>query len=260
MPRLAHLWTHLERQKGGIGLRGPGEREIETDRRIVRNKITLLKKKLQKIDKQNAVRRKSRGQKIRVSIVGYTNAGKSTIMNILSKADVFAENKLFATLDTTVRNVVIRNVTFLLSDTVGFIRKLPHRLVESFKSTLDETREADILLHVVDLSHSDYENQLKTVNKTLSELNTLDKPILVIFNKVDNLSNDFLDVKDYKNANIQKKINLLNKSYIAKDNTPCIFISATKNVNIDLLKNKLIKMVKESYVKVYPHHPINITH
>ncbi|MEA3495299.1 MAG: GTPase HflX [Bacteroidota bacterium] len=260
MPRLAHMWTHLERQKGGIGLRGPGEREIETDRRIVRNKITLLKKKLQKIDKQNAVRRKSRGQKIRVSIVGYTNAGKSTIMNILSKADVFAENKLFATLDTTVRNVVIKNVTFLLSDTVGFIRKLPHRLVESFKSTLDETREADILLHVVDLSHSDYENQLKTVNNTLSELNALDKPILVIFNKVDKLSKDFLDVEDYKNANIQKKINLLNKSYIAKDNTPCIFISAIKNVNIDLLKNKLIEMVKESYVKVYPHHPISITH
>ena len=194
LPRLTHLWTHLERQKGGIGLRGPGEKEIETDRRIIRDKITSLKERLKEIDMQKTVQRKNRGQLVRVALVGYTNVGKSTIMNLLSKSDVFAENKLFATLETTVRKVVVENLPFLLSDTVGFIRKLPHQLVESFKSTLDEVRESDILLHVVDISHPDFESQIEVVNKTLNEIGAGDKKTIMVFNKIDAYS--FIEKED----------------------------------------------------------------
>ncbi|MFC2114218.1 GTPase HflX [Bacteroidota bacterium] len=258
LPRLAGMWTHLERQKGGIGLRGPGETEIETDRRIIRTKIALLKKKLESIDKQNQVQRKNRAQKVRVALVGYTNAGKSTIMNRLSKANVFAEDKLFATLDTTVRNVVIDQVTFLLSDTVGFIRKLPHRLVESFKSTLDEAREADILIHVIDISHPDYEQQMKTVEETLADLKASDKPILVLFNKIDKLGESFyadLAMDPVISGNINKK---LNESYLAKEHEYCIFISAKQKINMDEFRIKLLEIVIDTYHKVYPHFPIRV--
>jgi GTP-binding protein HflX len=244
----------LERQRGGIGLRGPGETEIETDRRVIRDRIARLKEQLKKIDKQMATQRKSRGEMIRVSLVGYTNVGKSTLMNLLSKSEVFAENKLFATLDTTVRKVVIGNLPFLLSDTVGFIRKLPHHLVESFKSTLDEVREADILLHVVDISHPSFEDQINVVNQTLQELKSTDKPTYIIFNKVDAYSyeekaEDDLTTEDKKNWTLED----LKNSWMAKSNSPCIFISAKQKINIEFLRRTLYEKVKEIHVTRYPY-------
>jgi GTP-binding protein HflX len=250
LPRLTRLWTHLERQKGGIGMRGPGESQIETDRRLILNKIDLLKDKLKLIDKQNATQRKNRSQQIRVALVGYTNVGKSTIMNMISKSEVFAENKLFATLDTTVRKVVIENVPFLLSDTVGFIRKLPHDLVECFKSTLDEVREADILIHVVDISHPNFEDQIRTVNETLKDIGAIDKKTITVFNKIDAfkpLQHEMeeqaepLTLHDFKN------------SWMAKNNSPAIFISATKKENIEEFRSLLYEEVKALHVERYPY-------
>lgn len=254
LPRLTRMWTHLERQRGGIGLRGPGETEIETDRRIIRDKIARLKDQLSKIDKQMATQRKSRGKMVRVSLVGYTNVGKSTIMNLLSKSDVFAENKLFATLDTTVRKVVIDNLPFLLSDTVGFIRKLPHNLVESFKSTLDEVRESDILIHVVDISHPNFEEQIDIVNQTLQEINISGKPTYIIFNKIDaykwvEKEEDDLTPKTKENITL----NELKNSWMAKNNLPCIFISAKEKNNIEEFKKLLYDKVKEIHAKRYPY-------
>jgi GTPase len=254
LPRLVGMWTHLERQRGGIGLRGPGETEIETDRRVIRERISKLKEQLKKIDKQMVTQRKNRGQMVRVSLVGYTNVGKSTLMNLLSKSEVFAENKLFATLDTTVRKVVIGNLPFLLSDTVGFIRKLPHHLVESFKSTLDEVREADILLHVVDISHPSFEEQLGVVNHTLQELKANDKPTYIVFNKIDAYqfiakAEDDLSPVTRENWTLED----LQNSYIAKANSPCIFISATKKTNIDFLRETLYAKVKEIHIARYPY-------
>lgn len=253
LPRLAGLWTHLERQRGGIGLRGPGETEIETDRRIIRTKIAGLKEQLQKIDRQLITQRKNRRKMIRASFVGYTNVGKSTIMNLLSKSDVFAENKLFATLDTTVRKVIIGNLPFLLSDTVGFIRKLPHHLIESFKSTLDEVREADLLLHVVDISHPDFEEQVSIVNQTLADIGALNKQVLVIFNKIDAytwIKKDEDDLSPDTRQNLS--LDELKNTWIAKNSSPCIFISAINRTNISELQNKLYEMVKEIHVKRYP--------
>jgi GTP-binding protein HflX len=254
LPRLTRMWTHLERQKGGIGLRGPGETEIETDRRIIRNKIAKLKLQLGKIDKQKATQRKNRGKLVRISMVGYTNVGKSTIMNLLSKSEVFSENKLFATLDTTVRKVVISNLPFLLSDTVGFIRKLPHHLVESFKSTLDEVRESDILLHIADISHPNFEEQINIVNQTLNEINANDKPTYLIFNKIDAYSyiskdEDDLSPKTKQNFTLKE----LKNTWIAKNNSPCIFISATEKENIKELKELLYKEVKKIHITRYPY-------
>lgn len=254
LPRLAGMWTHLERQRGGIGMRGPGEKEIETDRRIVRDRISLLKEDLVKIDKQMASQRKNRGELIRVALVGYTNVGKSTIMNMLSKSTVFAENKLFATLDTTVRKVVIDNVPFLLSDTVGFIRKLPTHLVESFKSTLDEVREADILLHVVDISHPKFEDQINVVNQTLADIKAHDKPTILVFNKIDAytfLEKEADDLTPVTKENLS--LDQLKKSWMGKINSQCIFISATNKQNIEEFKTLLYNMVKEMHVKRYPH-------
>ncbi len=254
LPRLTRMWTHLERQRGGIGMRGPGETEIETDRRIIRDKIAKLKEQLAKIDKQMATQRKSRGQMIRVSLVGYTNVGKSTIMNMLSKSEVFAENKLFATLDTTVRKVVIGNLPFLLSDTVGFIRKLPHSLVESFKSTLDEVREADILLHVVDISHSGFEEQVQIVNSTLQEIGAADKPSYMVFNKIDAYrytEKDPDDLTPVTKANWT--IEDLKKSWIAKTEMPCIFISALEKENIEAFKKMIYDKVREIHITRYPY-------
>ena len=252
LPRLRGLWTHLERQRGGIGMRGPGEKEIETDRRIVRDQITLLKKKLEKIDKQNITRRKNRGQLLRVALVGYTNVGKSTLMNIVSKSDVFAENKLFATLDTTVRKVVFESMPFLLSDTVGFIRKLPHHLVESFKSTLDEVKESDILIHVVDIAHPQFEDQVKTVNITLQELGVSDKPILYVFNKLDLYRERYFD--DYLDQETRKEIEFDLQERLKKEyDNDNIFISAVKKENIDLFREKLTIMLKERYAIRYPY-------
>jgi len=252
LPRLRGLWTHLERQRGGIGMRGPGEKEIETDRRIVRDKISLLKKKLDKIDRQNTTRRKTRGQLIRLALVGYTNVGKSTLMNILSKSDVFAEDKLFATLDTTVRKIAFDGIPFLLSDTVGFIRKLPHHLVESFKSTLDEVRESDILLHVVDIAHLQYEEHIRTVNQTLKELGALEKPTLLVFNKIDLYRERYFDA--LLDAGVGKEIELELKSNLKhlfeQDN---VFISAIKRENIDELREKMMKLVEEQYKLRYPY-------
>ncbi|MCF6171539.1 MAG: GTPase HflX [Bacteroidales bacterium] len=254
LPRLTRMWTHLERQKGGIGLRGPGETEIETDRRIIRDKISLLKKKLVQIDKQKSTQRKSRGQMIRIALVGYTNVGKSTLMNLLSKSDIFAENKLFATLDTTVRKVVIENVPFLLSDTVGFIRKLPHNLVESFKSTLDEMRESDILLHVVDISHPEFEDQIQTVNQTLTEIGAGHKPVLMVFNKMDAYT--FVE-KEEDDLTPAEKENIplaeLQKSWMAKDNHPCIFISAKTKENYQQFRELLYGHLREVYATKYPY-------
>ncbi len=250
LPRLTRLWTHLERQKGGIGMRGPGESQIETDRRLILNKIDLLKEKLKLIDKQNATQRKNRNQMVRAALVGYTNVGKSTIMNMISKSEVFAENKLFATLDTTVRKVVIENVPFLLSDTVGFIRKLPHHLVECFKSTLDEVREADILIHVVDVSHPSFEDQMRAVNETLKELGAGDKQTITVFNKIDAYqplptpdgeAAEPLTLEDFKH------------SWMAKNNSPAVFISATKKENIDEFRNLLYHYVKQIHVDRYPY-------
>lgn len=255
LPRLTRMWTHLERQRGGIGMRGPGESQIETDRRIILNKISLLKDQLKKIDRQMSSQRGNRGSLVRVSLVGYTNAGKSTLMNLLSKSDVFAENKLFATLDTTVRKVVIENVPFLLSDTVGFIRKLPTELIESFKSTLDEVREADILLHVVDISHPDFEEQINAVNRTLMDIGAKDKPIFMVFNKIDAYNykeRSEYDFEEEKPENIP--LERLEKMWIAKENSTCIFISAKQKINIEKLRKDLYSMVKSIHEGRYPFH------
>lgn len=252
LPRLKGLWTHLERQRGGIGMRGPGEMEIETDRRIIRDKISLLKKKLEKIDKQNSTQRKNRGELIRVALVGYTNVGKSTLMNVLSKSDVFAENKLFATLDTTVRKIVFGTMPFLLSDTVGFIRKLPHHLVESFKSTLDEVRESDILLHVVDIAHPQYEDHIKTVVETLTDLKVTDKPTIIVFNKIDLYRSRYFDalLEDEVKESILKELKQNLKHNYNQDN---VFISAVKKENMQDLREKLKVLVEDQYQIRYPY-------
>ncbi|MCG8328154.1 MAG: GTPase HflX [Chitinophagales bacterium] len=252
LPRLRGLWTHLERQRGGIGMRGPGEKEIETDRRIVRDKISLLKKKLDKIDKQNVTQRKQRGAMIRVALVGYTNVGKSTLMNSLSKSEVFAENKLFATLDTTVRKVVFDRMPFLLSDTVGFIRKLPHHLIESFKSTLDEVRESDILLHVVDIAHPQHEDHIKTVNQTLKDLDALDKPTLLVFNKIDLYRERYYDDLLDKEAQQEVEEGLKDSLRHTFDNE-LVLVSAQTKENMPLFRQKLEKIVKEQYQIRYPY-------
>jgi len=254
LPRLTGMWTHLERQRGGTGTRGgAGEREIETDRRIIRNRISKLKEDLKKIDRQMAVQRGNRGSLVRVSLVGYTNVGKSTIMNMLSKSDVFAEDKLFATLDTTVRKVVLENLPFLLSDTVGFIRKLPHQLVESFKSTLDEVREADLLLHVVDISHSNFEEQLNVVKQTLQEIGVGEKPVFLIFNKMDAYKYIPKDDDDLTPAGPENRtLKELQQSWMAGANTPCIFISAREKTNIEKLRRDLYGMVREIHAGRYP--------
>ena len=252
LPRLRGMWHHLERLGGGIGTRGPGETEIETDRRIVRDKISLLRKRLQEIDKQAFTQRKDRGEFIRVALVGYTNVGKSTLMNLLSKSDVFAENKLFATLDTTTRKVVFGTTPFLLSDTVGFIRKLPHHLVESFKSTLDEVREADILLHVVDVSHPRYEEQLGVVNKTLQELKAFDKPILTIFNKIDRYEAATFDPW-LEPAVKEELMSELRERWERETNGHCVFISATERRNLDELRQTILDKVRELYKIRYPY-------
>ncbi|MBK7036331.1 MAG: GTPase HflX [Bacteroidetes bacterium] len=252
LPRLKGLWSHLDRIKGGIGMRGSGEKEIETDRRVAQQKIALLKEKLLKIGLQNETQRKNRGDLIRVALVGYTNVGKSTIMNLLSKSEVFAENKLFATLDTTVRKIVLDRTPFLLSDTVGFIRKLPHHLIESFKSTLDEVRESDILLHVVDISHPAFEDQIKVVNETLKELNASEKPSILIFNKMDLYEKNNFD--KYLQSDIKLDIlNDLKKSWMSKSNYHCVFISATEKNNVGELRVLLTDLVKEQYQIRYPY-------
>ena len=254
LPRLTRMWTHLERQKGGIGMRGPGETQIETDRRIIKDKISLLKKKLAKIDKQSLTRRKGRADMIRVALVGYTNAGKSTLMNKLSKSEIFAENKLFATLDTTVRKVVLKNLPFLLSDTVGFIRKLPHQLVESFKSTLDEVRESDLLLHVVDISNPNFEEQIEIVNTTISDIGAQSKPQLIIFNKIDAYTYETKEEDDLtpiKKENLS--LNDLKQTWMSKLNIDSIFISALDKINFDELREVLYERVKEMHVKRYPY-------
>ncbi len=251
LPRLTRMWTHLERQKGGIGLRGPGESQIETDRRIIQMRISLMKERLQDIDKQMTIQRGNRGQLVRVALVGYTNVGKSTLMNLLAKSDVFAENKLFATLDTTVRKVVIENLPFLLTDTVGFIRKLPHQLVESFKSTLDEVREADILVHVLDLSHPNFEEQFNVVNETLHEIDDTEKPSILVFNKIDAFAPIELDGDEGETIN---SIEILKKSWMAKmQKTKCIFISATEKDNIEELKSVIYEEVKSVFSIRYPY-------
>lgn len=254
LPRLTRMWTHLERQRGGIGMRGPGETQIETDRRIILDKISRLKAQLVKIDKQKATQRKNRGKMVRVALVGYTNVGKSTILNMLAKSEVFAENKLFATLDTTVRKVVIGNLPFLMADTVGFIRKLPHGLVESFKSTLDEVREADVLLHVVDISHPGFEEQIETVNSTLSEIDAGDKPTLYIFNKIDAFT---YEEKDEDDLSPRTKANFTldewKNSWMGKNNTPSLFISAIHKSNIEGFKNELYERVKAIHSQRFPY-------
>ena len=254
LPRLTRMWTHLERQQGGIGMRGPGETQIETDRRIILDKISRLKEQLKKIDKQKATQRKNRGKLVRVALIGYTNVGKSTIMNMMAKSEVFAENKLFATLDTTVRKVVIGNLPFLFADTVGFIRKLPHGLIESFKSTLDEVREADILLHIVDISHPGFEEQIETVNTTLQEIDAGDKPTLYIFNKIDAFTfvekdDDDLSPRTKENFTLQEWQN----SWMAKNNTPALFISATQKENIVDFKTALYEQVKKIHSQRFPY-------
>ena len=252
LPRLTRMWTHLERQKGGIGLRGPGETEIETDRRVIRDKISLLKKQLEKIDVQMATQRKNRGKMIRVALVGYTNVGKSTLMNLISKSDIFAENKLFATLDTTVRKVVIENVPFLLSDTVGFIRKLPTHLVESFKSTLDEVREADLLLHVVDISHPQFEDHIAVVKQTISDISAAEKTVILIFNKIDAFTytqkdEDDLTPKTRENVSLEE----LQAMYFANKET-CIFLSAKTKENFENFKTQIYETIKEMHAIRYP--------
>jgi len=259
MPRLTRMWTHLERQKGGIGLRGPGETEIETDRRIIRDKISLLKKKLKKIDKQMAIQRKNRGKMVRVALVGYTNVGKSTLMNVISKSEVFAENKLFATLDTTVRKVVIRNIPFLLTDTVGFIRKLPTQLVESFKSTLDEVREADLLLHVVDISHSSFEDHIDSVNKIISEITPegeeLNQPTIMVFNKIDVFEHETIEADDLTTERSKDHYTLddWKKSWYAKMENQCVFISALNKDNLDEFKKMVFDEVKKIHITRFPY-------
>jgi GTP-binding protein HflX len=256
LPRLKGMWTHLERQGAGIGSRGPGETEIETDRRIVKDKISLLRGRLKEIDKQSITQRKERGEFIRVALVGYTNVGKSTLMNVLSKSDVFAENKLFATLDTTTRKIVYENTPFLLSDTVGFIRKLPHHLVESFKSTLDEVREADILLHVVDVSHPLYEDQIGVVNHTLQELKAFEKPILTIFNKLDLYESVTFD--DWLEDDVKQELLLeLKEKWDRATNNNCVFISALEKKNIDALREIILTKVRELYLIRYPYRDVH---
>lgn len=258
LPRLTRMWTHLERQRGGIGMRGPGETQIETDRRIILDKISRLKEELRAIDRQKVVQRKNRGKLTRVALVGYTNVGKSTLMNLLSKSEVFAENKLFATLDTTVRKVVIDNLPFLLSDTVGFIRKLPTHLVDSFKSTLDEVREADILIHVVDISHPNFEEQIDVVDRTLREVcNGAEKPLLLVFNKIDAFSwvpkeEDDLTPKERCNMTLDE----LKASWMAKMNDNCVFVSAKKGLNIDELKQRLYTMAREIHLARFPYNDL----
>jgi GTPase len=252
LPRLTNLWTHLSKQKGGIGMKGPGETEIETDRRIVREKISLLKERLKKFEKQNFEQRKARAGVVRVALVGYTNVGKSTIMNLLSKSEVFAENKLFATVDATVRKVVFDNIPFLLSDTVGFIRKLPTKLIESFKSTLDEIREADLLVHVVDVSHPSFEDQITVVNETLKDINSADKPVLLVFNKIDQyLEQREKELRD-EGADVRPSIADLKATYMAKEHAPALFISATNKMNIDELREELLRRVSEIHFERYP--------
>lgn len=253
LPRLAGMWTHLERQKGGIGLRGPGETEIETDRRIIRDKISRLKEQLERIDKQMTTQRKNRGKLVRVALVGYTNVGKSTLMNLLSKSDVFAENKLFATLDTTVRKITIRNVPLLLADTVGFIRKLPTHLVESFKSTLDEVREADVILHVVDISHPHFEEQVQVVNETLSQLLTTPKPTITVFNKIDAFTFEPKAEDDLTPVERQNySLNDLKQMWMSKQDGETVYISARNKENIEELKEKLYAVVKEIHSARFP--------
>ncbi len=254
LPRLTRLWTHLERQRGGIGMRGPGETQIETDRRIILTKISLLKQNLKDIDRQMTTQRKNRGKMVRVALVGYTNVGKSTLMNLLSKSDIFAENKLFATLDTTVRKVIIENLPFLLSDTVGFIRKLPHHLVQSFKSTLDEVREADLLLHIVDVSHPNFQEQLEVVNQTLKEIDPVEKPMILVFNKIDAFTykpKDEDDLAPVKHENLS--LEDLKKTWMSKMHDNCIFISAKEKQNIDTLKDLMYQKVKAIHVERYPY-------
>jgi GTP-binding protein HflX len=255
LPRLVGLWTHLERQRGGIGMRGPGETEIETDRRIVRDKISLLKKKIKTIDKQMAVQRGNRGSLVRVALVGYTNVGKSTLMNVISKSDIFAENKLFATLDTTVRKVVINNLPFLLSDTVGFIRKLPTQLVESFKSTLDEVREADLLLHVVDISHPQFQDHIDSVNQILTEIESVDKPTLMVFNKIDKYQAEDYDEADLIEERTEKHFTLeeWKQTWMSKVGKDAIFISATEKENWEQFRNKVYKSVREIHITRFPY-------
>lgn len=255
LPRLTRMWTHLERQRGGIGMRGPGETQIETDRRIILDKISRLKEELKSIDKQKSIQRKNRGKLTRIALVGYTNVGKSTLMNLLSKSDVFAENKLFATLDTTVRKVIIDNLPFLLTDTVGFIRKLPTHLVDSFKSTLDEVRDADVLLHVVDISHPQFEEQIEVVNKTLQKIcNSSDKPMIMVFNKVDAFTyvpkdDDDLTPRSRENIPLEE----LKATWMAKMHENCVFISAKKQLNIDELKEKIYAKAKEIHLSRFPY-------
>ncbi|MGJ1433328.1 GTPase HflX [Sphingobacterium spiritivorum] len=251
LPRLTRMWTHLERQRGGIGMRGPGESQIESDRRMILNKISLFKERLKSIDKQNETQRKNRGEMIRVALVGYTNVGKSTIMNMISKSDVLIENKLFATLDTTVRKVVIDNLPFLLSDTVGFIRKLPHHLVECFKSTLDEVREADVLIHVVDISHPNFEDHIHAVNETLKDLGALDKPVITVFNKID----AYKPAVEEGDEGEEREVTLeeFRNSWMAKNSDPAIFISATNKTNVEEFKQKLYDIIVEMHNARYPY-------
>ena len=259
LPRLTRMWTHLERQKGGIGLRGSGETEIETDRRIIRDKITLLKKKLAKIDRQMSVQRKNRGKMVRVALVGYTNVGKSTLMNAISKSDVFAENKLFATLDTTVRKVVVKNIPFLLTDTVGFIRKLPTQLVESFKSTLDEVREADLLIHVVDISHSNFEDHIDSVNSIIEEITPKgekkQKPTIMVFNKIDQYTHDKIDEDDLTTVRTKEHYTLEDwkKTWYARMNQKCVFISALNKENLNDFKSLVFEEVKKIHITRFPY-------
>jgi len=255
LPRLTRLWTHLQKQKGGMGMRGPGETEIETDRRIIRDKITLLKKKLVRIDKQMAVQRKNRGKMVRVALVGYTNVGKSTLMNALSKSDVFAENKLFATLDTTVRKVVIKNIPFLVTDTVGFIRKLPTQLVESFKSTLDEVREADLLLHIVDISHKSFEDHIDSVNQILTDIKSTDKPTIIVFNKIDAYTHQTIDDDDLVTKKTKAHFTLKEwqNTWMSQLNGQCLFISALEKDNFDNFKETLFEAVKKVHITRFPY-------
>jgi GTP-binding protein HflX len=255
LPRLTKLWTHLDKQKGGIGMRGPGETEIETDRRIVREQISVLKKRLAVIDKQMAIQRKNRGKMVRVALVGYTNVGKSTLMNVVSKSDVFAENKLFATLDTTVRKVVVKNLPFLMTDTVGFIRKLPTQLVESFKSTLDEVREADLLLHVVDISHKNFEEHIESVNKILVEIKSADKPVMMVFNMIDAYTHETIDADDLVTEKTKAHFTLeeLQKSWMSKMENNCVFISALHKENLEDFKSRVYEEVKKIHIKRFPY-------
>jgi GTP-binding protein HflX len=255
LPRLTRLWTHLSRQKGGIGMRGPGETEIETDRRIIRDKISLLKKKLLTIDKQMAIQRKNRGRMVRVALVGYTNVGKSTLMNVVSKSDVFAENKLFATLDTTVRKVVIKNIPFLLTDTVGFIRKLPTQLIESFKSTLDEVREADLLLHVVDISHANFEDHINSVNKVLDEIESADKPTILVFNKIDAYTHKTIDEDDLVTERTKDHytLNDWKNTWMNEMGENSLFISALNSENLEEFREKIFEEVKKVHMQRFPY-------